>query len=115
MNTMYTAVLERTKEIGIMKSIGAKNSAIFILFFFESGLLGAIGGIIGVILGIILAYGGSAAGRAALGIDILQADISLGLIIGALSFSFLLGTLFGVLPAYQASKLQPVESLRSIK
>src|SRR3989338_6640519 len=47
-NTMYTAVMERTKEIGIMKSIGARNSDIFKLFFIESGILGMAGGIIGV-------------------------------------------------------------------
>jgi len=52
MNTMYTAVLERTKEIGIMKSIGAKNSTIFTLFFIESGLLGMVGGLIGIVLGV---------------------------------------------------------------
>ncbi|MBU4492965.1 MAG: ABC transporter permease, partial [Nanoarchaeota archaeon] len=51
MNTMYTAVLERTKEIGIMKSIGARNSTILMMFFFESGFLGLIGGSIGMLLG----------------------------------------------------------------
>ena len=56
MNTMYTAVLERTKEIGIMKAIGARNSTIFTLFFIESGFLGMVGGIIGIILGMIFAY-----------------------------------------------------------
>ncbi|MEK6823096.1 MAG: ABC transporter permease, partial [Nanoarchaeota archaeon] len=54
MNTMYTAVLERTREIGVMKSIGAQNRDVFVLFFFESGLLGLVGGTIGLILGIAL-------------------------------------------------------------
>ena len=112
MNTMYTAVLERTKEIGIMKAIGAKNSSIFLLFFIESGFLGMVGGLIGIILGIILAYGLSAIGRIALGSDLIQASVPLSLIIGSLCFSFVLGTFFGVIPAYQASKLQPVEALR---
>lgn len=115
MNTMYTSVLERTKEIGVMKSIGAKNSAIFTIFFVESGLLGMIGGIIGIILGIAFAFGLSALGRAFLGSDLIQASISPFLIIGALLFSFALGTAFGMLPAYQASKLNPVDSLRSAK
>src|SRR3989338_1545067 len=115
MNTMYTSVLERTKEIGIMKSIGARDSAIFTIFFIESGLLGTVGGIIGIILGMSLAYGISAAGRLFLGSDLIQASISLLVILGSLVFSFVLGTLFGVLPAYQASKLNPVDSLRSAK
>ena len=115
MNTMYTSVLERTKEIGIMKSIGAKNSAIFTIFFIESGLLGTVGGIIGIALGMSFAYGISAIGRVALGSELIQASIPLWLVLLALSISFLLGSLFGVLPAYQASKLNPVDSLRAAK
>ncbi len=113
MNTMYTSVVERTKEIGIMKSIGAKNSTIFTLFFFESGLIGTVGGAIGIAIGMIIAYGMAFLGRLALGSDLIQAKVSIGLILGALLFSFVLGTFFGVLPAIQASRLQPVESLRS--
>jgi len=112
MNTMYTAVLERTNEIGIMKAIGATNSSIFLLFFIESGFLGLVGGIIGILLGVLLAYGMSAIGRIALGSDLIQASVPMSLIIGSLCFSFILGTFFGVIPAYQASKLQPVEALR---
>jgi putative ABC transport system permease protein len=112
MNTMYTAVLERTNEIGIMKAIGARNSTIFKLFSIESGFLGMVGGIIGVIIGLILAYGLAFIGRLALGVQLIQASVSVQLITGALIFSFTLGTLFGVLPALQASKLQPVDALR---
>ncbi|MBW2992529.1 ABC transporter permease, partial [Candidatus Woesearchaeota archaeon] len=108
MNTMYTAVLERTKEIGVMKSIGAKNSTIFTLFSIESGLLGMTGGLVGLALGLLLAYGLAAAGRVALGVDLIQAHVSLQLIIGSLLFSFIVGTIAGVLPAYQASQMQPV-------
>ncbi len=115
MNTMYTAVVERTKEIGIMKAIGARNSTIFILFFAESGLLGSVGGLIGISLGLIFAYGLAFIGSLALGSDLIQASVSLNLILGALAFSFILGTFFGVLPALQASKLKPVDALRSVK
>jgi putative ABC transport system permease protein len=115
MNTMFTAVLERTKEIGIMKSIGARNSTIFTLFFLESGLLGMIGGLIGVTLGIIFANGMAFIGSLALGSDLIRASISPGLILGALAFSFVMGTFFGVLPAYRASRLNPVDSLRGAK
>ena len=115
MNTMYTAVLERRKEIGIMKAIGARNSTIFTLFFIESGFLGMVGGAIGIILGLIFAYGLAAIGRLTLGSELIQASVSPGLIIGALMFSFVIGTIFGVLPAVQASKLNPVDSLRETK
>ena len=114
MNTMYTSVVERTKEIGIMKSIGAKNSAIFSIFFIESGLLGAVGGAVGVGMGLFFSYGAAAIGRAVLGSSLIQAKVSLFLILSALAFSFILGTVFGSLPAYQASKLKPVESIRKI-
>src|SRR3989344_4173517 len=115
MNTMYTAVLERTLEIGIMKSIGAKNSTIFTLFFVEAGLLGSEGGVIGVLLGLLFAYGFAALGRVALGSDLIQANVGIGLIIGSLLFSFVLGTIAGVLPSFQASRLQPVDALRERK
>ena len=74
-----------------------------------------IGGIIGVAIGMSVAYGVSIAGRVLLGSDLIRASISPLLALGALSFSFLLGSLFGVLPAYQASKLNPVDSLSSAK
>jgi putative ABC transport system permease protein len=114
-NTMYTSVLERTKEIGVMKSIGAKNSTIFTIFSIESGVLGMVGGIVGILLGLIFAYGMAAAGRAILGAGLIQAHVSLTLIFGALLFSFAIGLVAGVLPALQASKLQPVDALRSVK
>jgi putative ABC transport system permease protein len=115
MNTMYTAVVERTKEVGIMKSIGAKNSTIFSLFFIESGLLGSIGGIVGAIIGYLLANGFAFVGRLVLGSRLIAANISPQLIIGAILFSFVLGSFFGTLPAVQASKLNPVDALRSTK
>jgi len=113
-NTMYTSVLERTKEIGIMKSIGAKNSTIFSLFAIESGLLGMVGGLIGVALGLILAYGMAFIGKLLLRSELIQASVSIWLILGALAFSFILGTLAGVLPALRAAKQHPVDALRSV-
>lgn len=111
MNTMYTSVLQRRKEIGIMKSIGAKNSDILIIFLIESGILGIIGGIIGVILGISLSKGVELIAFS-LGVELLKAYISAPLIIGALIFSFLIGAVSGLMPARQAAKLQPVDALR---
>ncbi|MDO8480223.1 MAG: ABC transporter permease [Nanoarchaeota archaeon] len=115
LNTMYTAVLERTKEIGIMKAVGAKNSMIFILFFIESGLLGLLGGVVGVLLGLGLAYGLAFLGGIFLGSELIQAQVSLGLIFGALLFSFSLGLFAGIFPAMKAARKNPVDALRFIK
>ncbi len=112
MNTMYTAVLEKTKDIGIMKSIGATNKDILSLFLLESGFLGLVGGLIGVIIGIGLAKGVEFFAMQAYGTPLIQASISPTLIVGALLFSFIIGALSGTLPARQASKLKPVEALR---
>ncbi len=111
-NTMYTSVLERTKEIGIMKAIGAKNSDILIIFLIESGLLGLVGGIIGTAIGLGLAYFSSYL------VSITFSGLSLGvqtsqpLLISAIILSFLLGIISGTLPAFQAAKLNTVEALR---
>jgi len=112
MNTMYTAVLERTKEIGTMKAIGAKNSHILLLFLLESGLLGLVGGLIGIGIGIGLAKGAEYIARIYIGSQLLQASMNPTIILGALTFSFIVGTLSGILPALQASKLKPAEALR---
>jgi putative ABC transport system permease protein len=113
MNTMYTSVLERRKEIGIIKAIGGRNSDVMIIFMIESGLLGMIGGIIGIILGAGLGLLVQVIATIALGTTLIQATFPWYLLIGALAFSFLLGSLAGTYPAYQASKLPPVEALRS--
>lgn len=112
MNTMYTAVLERTKEIGTMKAIGAKNSDIMVIFLFESGLLGIIGGAIGVAIGFAMGKGAEFIASNALGTNLLQAVFPWYLIVGALLFSFLVGSASGLLPAIQASRLKPADALR---
>lgn len=112
MNTMYTSVLERTKEIGTMKAIGAKNSHILLLFLIESGLLGLVGGLIGILIGIGLAKLAEYFATIYIGTPLLKASMSLYIIFGALIFSFLIGAVSGIFPAMQASKLKPVDSLR---
>ena len=111
-NTMYTSILERTKDIGIMKSVGAKNKDILMIFLFESALLGLVGGIIGAAMGLGLAFLISEAVGSFLGGIDLAVEISLPLLIAAVSFSLLIGMVSGIIPAYQASKLNPVEALR---
>ena len=111
MNTMYTAVLERTKEIGIMKAVGARNSNILFVFVFESGFLGMVGGILGVGLGFTVASIGGAVAAGA-GYSLLKPIFPWYLIIGCILFSFLVGALSGLMPAIRASKQKPVDSLR---
>jgi len=112
MNTMYTSVLERTKEIGVMKAIGAKNKQIMEIFIVESGFYGLVGGIIGVLIGIGIAKSVEIFADVFLGVNFLKADASWWLIIGALLFSTIIGIISGVAPAYRASKLKPVDALR---
>jgi putative ABC transport system permease protein len=115
MTTMYTTVVERTKEIGIMKAIGATNENIFFIFFIESGFIGLLGGIIGVILGAGTALGLAYLGSLFLGDNLIQAQLSPLLLIGALIFSFLLGSFFGTFPALRAAKMNPVDALTHVK
>ncbi len=111
MNTMYTAVLERKKDIGIMKAIGAKNSDIMLIFLLESGLLGMAGGAVGILIGMALSKAVEIIATGIIG-NLLKASFSWYLIAGALAFSFLVGMVSGALPARQASRLPPVEALK---
>ncbi|HLC52084.1 MAG TPA: ABC transporter permease [Candidatus Nanoarchaeia archaeon] len=111
-NTMYTSVLERTRDIGIMKAIGSKNQVIMLIFLMESGLLGLAGGIIGAAIGLGLAYLVSIAASSFLGGIDFAVSLSWPLIVGAVCFSLFIGILSGILPAIQASKMHPVEALR---
>ena len=110
-NTMYTSVLERTKDIGIMKAIGAQNKDILMIFIIESALLGLAGGIMGTIFGIALSYGISYLVSTATSAVNIEVTISIPLIIIAPTFALLMGLLSGIIPAIQASKLKPVEAL----
>jgi len=111
-NTMYMSILERRKEIGIMKSVGAKNKDILALFLTESGLLGLIGGITGSFFGLLLAFVTTYFIKGFIPGANLNVTFSIPLLIGVILFSFLVGTISGILPAMQASKLTPVEALR---
>jgi putative ABC transport system permease protein len=111
-NTMYTSVLERTREIGLMKAIGAKNSDIASLFLIESGLLGLVGGIIGIILGYGLSKTIEYIAITQLNTTLLQVATPWYLIFGCLFFGFAIGAVSGVLPAIQASKTNVVDALR---
>ena len=111
-NTMTTSVLERVKEIGVMKAIGAKNRDIFYQFFIEAGILGFVGGLIGVILGASIGYFGTLAINSFLGAETIP-KINLLLVVFALFGSFLLGAISGIIPAITAANKNPVEALRT--
>jgi len=111
-NTMYTSVLERTREIGVMKAIGAKNSDVFTIFFIESGLLGLVGAGVGVILGLSISKGIEYIAVNSLNTNLLQAAVPTYLVAGLLAFGFIIGAVSGTIPALQASKTNVVDALR---
>lgn len=110
-NTMTTSVLERKKEIGIMKSIGARNSHIFYLFFVESGLLGLVGGFLGILFGLTIGFVGVSSLNSFLGSDA-GITLNIPLIVFSLLGSFLIGAVSGITPALRAANQNPVEALR---
>jgi putative ABC transport system permease protein len=110
-NTMTTSVMERKKEIGVTKSVGARNEHIFAQFFIESSLLGLIGGSIGALIGTIIGIASIHGINNFMGTD-LSFNIDFLLISSALFGSFLIGGIAGIIPAMQAAKQNPVEALR---
>jgi len=110
-NTMFTSIRERTREIGVMKAIGAKNSTVLTIFLIEAGIIGLVGGAGGIILGIICAKIIELYSQAN-PLFYFSVSVSPGLILFGLAFSLLVGCLSGFFPARQAAKLKPVEALR---
>jgi putative ABC transport system permease protein len=111
MNIMLVSVIERTKEIGLRKAVGARDSDIMLQFMMESLIIGLVGGLLGVLVG----WGISSliSGVAAFGSTSLNAKISLSSVLLAVGFSVAVGLVFGIYPANRASKLEPVEALRT--
>lgn len=111
MNIMLVSVTERTREIGIRKSLGAKTSSIMLQFLAEAAILTAIGGIIGIILGIAGGYAICGVMSASMQMEITP-GISASTIFAATVFSCAVGVFFGIYPARKAAKLSPIEALR---
>ena len=105
MNIMLVSVLERTREIGIRKALGAKDTDIWVQFLIESAFLSLAGGLIGVILGWGAAFLVSALGA-------MHTLVSVDIVVLAVSVSIAIGLFFGFYPAWQASRLNPIEALR---
>jgi putative ABC transport system permease protein len=114
-NTMVTSVIERTKEIGVIKAVGAKNKEIFGIFFFESSLLGFIAGAIGVLLGLGLSELGGYI-LDSLGWGFFQPHYSFifpyDLFVYCILFATITGAVSGVIPAWNASRTNVVDALR---
>ena len=105
MNIMLVSVTERTREIGIRKSLGARTQDIMIQFLTESAILSACGGILGVLLGTgLVAIGGAVLG--------VQTIIRPVIVVIAVGFSAMVGVFFGIYPASKAAKKDPIEALR---
>ena len=104
MNIMFVSVTERTREIGIRKAVGAKRRAILTQFLFESAAICLVGGF----LGVMLSFGVAALINKLL----LPASVSMPIVIVALLISILVGVLSGIIPAFRASRLNPIEALR---
>jgi len=106
MNIMLVTVVERTKEIGIRKALGAKNRDILKQFLFESIILTVFGGLVGMGVGVLFGF----LAGAVMGI---KPIFSLTSIIVSLSISIIVGVIFGVSPARRAAKLNPIDALRT--
>ena len=105
MNIMLVSVTERTREIGIRKSLGARTKSILLQFLAEAGIITLIGGLIGIALGAL----GASAVCSAMGF---ASQINVSTVVIAAAFSSGVGIFFGIYPAKKAAKLSPIEALR---
>jgi len=115
-NTLVMAILERRREIGVLKALGAADSDVKRLFFVEAGVMGFIGGIAGVILGWLIGRGLTLATNIYLkrqdlpGVEI--SSVPWWLVLSAISFAVIVSLVAGLYPASRAAKLDPVQALR---
>jgi putative ABC transport system permease protein len=123
MNIMIISLMERTKEIGIMKAIGMKDGTVLAVFISESIIMGLVGTVSGIGLGYLLAYGlnefnlmggmiNSATSGTIMGGIPMYPILTLTNLLSALGFGLGVSIFFGFYPAWRASKLQPVDALR---
>ncbi len=110
-NTMTISVMERTREIGILKAVGAKNRDVLLIFLSEALITGLLGGVLGVLSGIFLGQAISSIAQLAFNI-VLSPYITPMICVTVILFSSITGVLSGLYPAWRAANLNPVEALR---
>ena len=103
-NTMFMSVMERTKEVGVLKSIGSSSKEIIYIFTIEAGILGLLGGVIGLLFALLFNF--------TLGLFGITTAMGIELLLGSVIFAFVIGVLAGVLPAKRASEIPAIEALR---
>jgi len=125
-NTMMISVSERTREIGTLKAIGARQGQIMKIFVSEAFLIGVIGACTGILIGLLVSFalpsftgaastsGLGGAGVVGLFRGTLTASISPGLVLLSLALGISVGVIAGLYPAWRASKMNPVEALRHV-
>lgn len=111
MNIMLVSVVERTREIGLRKALGARKKDILLQFLTESSILSLLGGVLGIMFGWLIAFAIGQIAKAS-GTDF-TAIVGIDSILIATIFSTVVGLFFGIYPASRAANLQPVEALRS--
>ncbi len=112
-NTMFMSVMERTRQIGLLKALGATDNEVMKLFIMEAGLFGFVGGVIGIISGVLISVIISEVGLRAIGPGgAMTAVVSPQLLVFALAFSIFVGIISGVAPARSAARMNPVDALR---
>jgi putative ABC transport system permease protein len=111
MNTMVMAVMERTREIGLKKAVGAGDGDVLAEIVEEAGWVGMFGGALGLAAGWLLTIGVNTYARRTIGFPVLM--VTPRLVVAALVFTAFLGMVAGIYPAWRASRLDPVQALRS--
>ncbi len=118
MNIMIVSLIERTREIGILKALGMKSRTVLLIFLGESVIIGLLGAVVGIVLGWILAnitatvLGSGVFGGGGTGDFTITPLLTPEVLIGALAFGVGVSVIFALYPAWRASKLKPVEALR---
>jgi len=105
MNIMLSSVTERTREIGVRKSVGATRRDVLLQFLIEAGVMATIGGVLGILAAVALSFAIGA-------LTPFPMSLPLGWVVAAVVIAAGIGMIFGVYPAYKASKLDPIEALR---